>query len=236
MDTCVTFLPWDSDFFGLRIGRYDGQTLTEHEAHRAAQQARALGLSCVYAFLDPGDPSSRLTAERFGLSLIDARIVLGRQVEAEHAQGSAGVDTASVEDLPALRRMGRELAPASRFWQDRRFPRQLVRKMYAQWVEHSLAADSETVIIAKAQDRPAGFVSLAVYGESGRVILFRVNPTGQRGGIGRQLMTYALASLATQGVRELQVATQLSNHSALAFYEAMNFRTRETFLIYHWWL
>jgi ribosomal protein S18 acetylase RimI-like enzyme len=49
-------------------------------------------------------------------------------------------------------------------------------------------------------------------------------------------MNEALAWSAAQGVRELEVATQVSNPSALAFYEAMKFRTKETFLIYHWWL
>jgi len=236
VDARVTLLPWDSDFFGFRIGRYAKQKLTPQEASRAAQQARALGLSCVYVFLDPGDPGSRLTAQQFGLSLIDARVVLGRRVEAEQGQGSVGVHVASAEDRLPLRRMGREMASSSRFWQDRRFPRRLVRKMYAQWVEKSLCANKETVVMARDGGGLVGFVSLSVNGKSGQIILFHVHPSCQGQGVGRQLMNEALAWSAAQGVRELEVATQVSNPSALAFYEAMKFRTKETFLIYHWWL
>ena len=57
-------LPWDSDFFGLRVARADASRLDDRSADALVAWARAEGVDCTYFLVDPDDRATIATARR----------------------------------------------------------------------------------------------------------------------------------------------------------------------------
>ena len=54
-DCTIKVLPWDSEFFGFRVGRLHGEPLTPALASEAKQWCHANHVSCLY-FLGDAEP------------------------------------------------------------------------------------------------------------------------------------------------------------------------------------
>ncbi len=74
-DSCV-LLPWDSSFFGVRIGRLKGARLSEQSLSEALAWCRLHEVDCLYFLADSGHCETVRLAERNSFRFVDIRVTL----------------------------------------------------------------------------------------------------------------------------------------------------------------
>lgn len=233
---CV-FLPWDSSFFGVRIGRVDTGTLNPDQAAALEEWAVAEKIRCVYWLADGTDAPSLSVAARTGFKFVDTRIDLAQRPLPTHAPTAGlGVRPARADDKLALKAIARRSQRDTRFYKDDSFPAGRADDLYAEWIERDMR--EHHVFVAPAPDGTvAGFVSCQVDEVVGlnRIGLLAVDAAHAGQGRGRSLVDHALAWSAAQGCTEARVATQATNIPALRVYQASGFRIAGTGIWYHRW-
>lgn len=78
-DLCV-FLPWDSDFFGLRIARIGAARLSPESLEAVLEWCRSEKIDCLYFLCDSSNIESVRLAEEAGSQLTDIRMTLQRTI------------------------------------------------------------------------------------------------------------------------------------------------------------
>ena len=220
-------LDWDSDFWGVRIGRVK-EVAPEFDAVDA--WAREHEVACLY-FLSPDEPGTAVRAEEAGWRLTDVRIELARPASEE----PSSVRPARPEDEAPLRRMARANHRITRFYADPGFPDERCDDLYETWIARSLEGWADAVLVAESEDAPAGYVSLHARGETGSIGLIGVDPDARGRQLGRELVLGAVRWCAERGLAEVTVVTQGRNVPALRTFEGCGFRTTDVGLWFHKW-
>ena len=106
-DAPCRLLPWDSDFFGLRIAEVADRALSEAAVERVLDWAKRESIDCLYYAAASDDADSVRVVQGRGFRLVDVRVTLLRRASGGEraASGSAreGIDFCKPEDVPALR-------------------------------------------------------------------------------------------------------------------------------------
>lgn len=227
------FLEWDSEFFGLRIARVEGDRLEPAAAAEVLGWCRDRGIDCLYLQADCGDAATIATAGDAGFRLADVRVVL------ERPPGPSGREVRvrpwAEEDIPALRDLAGRSHLGTRFYRDGRFPRERCRALYETWIERSCRGWAQMVMVGGAPGKPAGYVTGHLEGGEGRIGLLAVEPREQGNGLSSELMEAALDWFASRGASRVSVATQAANIPALRFYQKIGFLASSVSLWYHLW-
>lgn len=181
-------LPWDSEFWGFRVGRVTGPSLTPEAAASVDEWAAANGVSCIYFEAASEDTESIWAAEAAGFRTVEIRVVLrGKRAAAEPPMPprhpSVSVREARTDDLPRLRQIARESFHDSRFYIDPHFPDERAGDFYATWVERSLVEGwrDNTVIVPVVDGRVRGFATIAIDGPIGRIDLIAIDAEARAG-------------------------------------------------------
>ena len=228
-------LDWDTEFWGVRIGRVVAEELTEERLQDVDRWADELGLACVY-YLAPGtDAASAHVAESGGFRLMDLRVELRR--DAAPTPRSRGVR----EALPADRERLREIAAGShgvtRFYADPHFPDERCDLLYATWIERSLEGWAATVLVAERDGEPVGYCSCHLDQPKavGSIGLIAVDEDARGGGVGLALASAAVDWCAANGARTMSVVTQGRNAGALRTFQRAGFLVSSIDLWFHKW-
>lgn len=209
-------LDFDSAWFGVRVGRHDGDPRT------ADEWARKNALDCLYALLRLNQRNDLHWAIENGFRLVDVRVEFtGRTAPHEMLR------KARPEDMDALKGIAFSSYKKTRFHNDRHFDRDRVNAMYANWV---LTTDG-TVLVAEDHVGPVGFV---VVGET-NLELIAVNEKYRGHGHGLALARSSLALAHEQGKPHQRVVTQGGNHAAQRTFSAAGFEQSNTSLWLHKW-
>lgn len=83
---------------------------------------------------------------------------------------------------------------------------------------------TERIIVATFASRLVGFVVTAVVLEEASIYKVVVQPFHQRQGIGRLLMSHALANVQSNGARQCFLEVRASNSPAIKLYRDMGFQ------------
>lgn len=229
-------LPWDTDFFGMRIGMLDGHILTPGAAAQAVDWCRREQVACLYVLAESSDPTTAREARTSRFDLVDVRVELTRQITSSDTPGSApGVRTAAPEDTEPLQAIARTSHRDSRFYFDGRFPVGRCDDLYAAWIERSCRGHADAVLVADHEGRPAGYVTCHLSARTGRIGLFGVAPAARGRGVGTRLLAGAVEWFRDRAVAAVDVATQARNVAAQALYQRQGFRTSRVRDWYHYW-
>lgn len=215
-------LEWDSEHFGVAIGRVDGDAPLEVEI----AEARAEGLACLYAFPAGDDLEAIARAVGAGGRLVDLRLDLSGPGD---ASAPVGVRRATDADLEDVERAAVALAAYSRFSRDARFPRDRVDEMYRIWARRLLVEG----IVVVPESGAGGLVAASTADGEARLDLVYVEPGVSGKGLGAALIG---AALAEAGLPRARVATQAGNVPALRLYESLGFRAWSLEAVVHLWL
>jgi len=230
-------LPWDSEFFDLRIGRVISPVLTPADTAAAERWARHNRVVVLYALVDINDHASRASVEASGFRAVDTRLTLRRTV---------GPPVAAVEDVPirqaaasdahALGALARQSHRNTRFYADGGFDRDRCDELYAVWLVQALSEDDAIVFAAVDDGVVTGYFSLhQLSSPECRVGLVAVAPEARGRGVGRALMAAAVRSAAQHGAKEMSVVTQGDSTVAVHYYESAGFRPVRAEVWYHRW-
>ena len=236
--SCV-HLPWDTEFFGVSVGRVKATRLDVAGAHAVRAWATANAVECIYFLNEPTENRSVDAARSAGFREIDVRVELELALESEprgEAKPRAQVGPATADEEAALAAMARELHVDSRFFEDPNFPDERARELYARWIENSLRSSSDEVLVARMNGQPCGYVACQMEGgDTGRIGLIGVAGHAQGAGLGSALVQASITWFRDHGARRVRVVTQGRNEAALRLYTRAGFEpfSRGTWL--HLW-
>jgi dTDP-4-amino-4,6-dideoxy-D-galactose acyltransferase len=236
-------LQWDTSFWGFPVARVRGDTLTLERATEIDAWCLEAEVSCLYFLAALNDPLTTESAESAGFHLTDVRLTFrcranGLDLPQEYEVGGAFVIRESrPEDVATLQRIAGTSHRQTRFYSDRRFPREQCRLLYETWIRRSCEGYADMVFVA-ADEEPVGYVTCHLPGggrSAGGIGLVGVVDRAQGRGIGRALVQRALHWFTTAGAPEVTVVTQGVNYAAQVLYQRCGFVTQSAGLWYHKW-
>jgi len=235
-------LPWDTEFFGFPIARVHGRTLTAERWRDVEHWCAARGVRCLYCFLEPDYRCTRIV-ESAGGNLVNVRMNYERREPARAPAAVASgncVREASDADTPALQRIA-ATSHRGRFHHDERFSNEKADELYRIWIRKGRLETKDHVLVA---DDPAGVVrgycacgknTLATGEQVGVIEIIGVDEAARGVGIGRDLLTAALAYFAGAGLTTVRLNTMADNIVAQRLYQRFGFLVIDCEFVYHKW-
>jgi ribosomal protein S18 acetylase RimI-like enzyme len=223
-------LSWDSDLFGLRIGRIEpGSDGTLEEDLKSAERDDT---RCVYLLLPAEDGAEILHAIELGFRPYDIRVEMEAPVDGDGSRGD--VHEARPEDVPELEQIARTAFDRTRFFADSHFPAERSAELYVAWLRRGLDTPERRTLVAGEAD---GFVICHLDREngSGAIELIGVAAGKRHGGIGGTLIRGAAGLFHDAGMSRATVVTQARNVEAQRAYQANGYRTTAVGVWLHRW-
>jgi dTDP-4-amino-4,6-dideoxy-D-galactose acyltransferase len=237
-DEPCEYLPWDSNFFGIRTARVRGDTLDADRVRRIDDWCARHKVSLLYFLSTADDGQTARCAQDAGFRLVDARVTFERSLAGISASGvDSTIAPFADSDLPALLDIARSSFTASRFYYDGRIPRAKADELFEHWTASSCRGGADAVLVARDQGRPIGYVTCRAdrQSEIAHIELIGVAEAYRGRGIGRRLVDAAMSWAAGQGMANLWVVTQGRNVAAQRLYQRCGLVTRSLQLYYHKW-
>lgn len=239
MDNTFTFLPWDTKFFGYKIGSITAKNLTEEALSRLISALEKKGVVLIYLYIDPDDVLSAGSAQKANAYLVDAKVTYSRTVPAESGAHFPTYPYSYIHPSAnaRLRDLTLQCGQFSRFKLDCNFRNNEFERLYSCWIEKSVARKiAKDVLVYEADGQELGLATLRVVGGMGHIGLFVVDTQVRRRSIGKTLMECIYQKCREYGLGNIQVVTQKANKHACCFYEKCRFIEKRTEHIYHLWV
>ncbi len=226
-------LVWDSDFFGLRIGR--AFVFSEEEGMSLASQRKYLeeDYDLLYVCTSHGlrftDDKAKLVDEKMAYSLSEV-------VSAEANPCVELWDTKNgvTDELLHLALISGKY---SRFKLDGSLPSGSYERLYSRWIERSVNHVIATEVFCyMVNNMPRGLVTLDRKNGVGTIGLVAIHEDFQYQGIGAAMMRHVIRFAQKHDCGKLSVKTQLENVSACKLYEKVGFQVESVTDVWHWWL
>lgn len=236
-DPQCELLPWDSEFFGLRIAQAQGEYADRARLDAIRQWCAAHQVDCLYFLAGLDDPVTLAALCTPPFKLVDLRVTLACALEDKPyaAPSSVVIRGWQPDDLPRLRAIARDAYTDSRFYFDGGFTRSLCDKLYETWIEQSCHGQADFVMIAEHEGVAASFVTGSVRGNVGQIGLVGVDAEVRGRGLGGATMQAALAEFRQRGCTGVEVVTQGRNLGAQRLYTRAGFVTQSIKVWFHGW-
>ena len=234
-------LQWDTEHFGLRIGRVRDHRLGANRLREVLSWATDERIDCLYLLADGTDADTHRLAQAHGFRFVDVRLTLGTErVEevASRLSHGAVVRPARSADIERLRALAADGFRDSRFYADGRFPPAAVDRLFERWLAGSLDGSlADLVLVVELSGEAAGYITARLDPDQrvGTIELVGTSHPVRRRGVGRALVASALAEFARAGMNRASVVTQGRNVAAQRLYQSCGFRTELVQVWYHHW-
>lgn len=221
-------LNWDSDFFGLNIGKL---VLSDEDEFLKLDIEGLLDYDLVYIFANHGYKMPVV-----GANLVDCKVIYKKSISRNVETNSNVVAFSENKPSPDLYELALQSGEYSRFRLDDKMPAGSYEKLYRKWIEQSVCkAIADEVLCYYYNGKIVGMVTLAVKDNVGSIGLVAVDSSCRGLGIGSALLESVDSYLFGRGVRVVEVATQLDNTKACSWYEKNGYVVDSMTDIYHWW-
>lgn len=229
----ITKLIWDSEFFGLRIGRV--KVLTKEDCEVLTSQMSKLNkdFDLLYIFSAHG-----LYINVPGATLVDEKVVYKTEepLIGEFCPHIRLWDEA-IGVTNKLRHLALESGCYSRFNLDKRFPKGSYERLYSRWIEQSVNHHIASEVFCYMKDEaPRGLITLNHKNDNGVIGLVAVHEDYINLGIGSEMMQHVFKYAGEYQIHRIVVATQLKNIPGCRFYEKNGFVVESITDVWHWWL
>lgn len=236
-ETVASILPWDSDFFGLRVGR---STRSDVDGNVLKSWSRKHDVQLLYHLveLDVGRLTS-LIAD--GFTMVAVQVVLNQDLPtaAGPPAGAAPdviVRPATQDDIEALLPLARQAHVGSRFFSDEKIDDERCEDLYAAWLQNSLHGFADAVLVAEdGMRRPCGYITVSAEGSQSSIGLVAVAPEHRGRGVAKQLIHGVQTWCFNAGMDSLDVVTQGNNVGAQRLYQSVGLRTSAVRIWFHLW-
>lgn len=231
-----TSLEWDTDFFGLPIGRID---LTGADADRiraAEAEAAAQGIKCLYGSLDPtSDAVATYRVQELGYRFVDAATVFDLGLDEPYIACPPGVSVrqGTVDDVDAVAGIAEKMADWSRYAVDPGFGIEASRRLQRAWLERAARADDgdHSLLVAEVDHEITAFIGRVA---TPRPRVDAVGTTRRGSGAARHLIQVAREWAGDVPLLGGPIAGR--NVAALRYVSHCNYRVCEVTYLYHRWL
>ena len=231
-------LEWDSTFWGLRVAKASSSSLDDVAAAELDAWCAGARVDCAFLLAAADDAETAEVARAHRYFHADTRITLEallqvdvrREVEGVRAREAAPADLARLEVIAAVSH------DQTRFYFDRRFPREGCSDMYRQWIRKSCQGWADAVFVMEFEGTVSGYVTCHVDDSVRAHIGLLGVDAGARGkGTGKTLVTTARNWAEARGMQVMSVATQARNVGGLRLYESCDFKASSADAWYHCW-
>ena len=226
-------LDWDSEFFGLQIGRVDLQTLDDAVDLALMHYDLKYQYDLLYVFSKEG-----LSFDAIGTEQVDEKILYSKPCEPREQYNDISFYK---QEVPSndLYRLALVSGGYSRFKLDERLPNGSYERLYTRWIENACpkeGTNKQILTYLDAQNVVKGMITIDHQDELGHIGLVAVDTDCQHQGIGGKIMSTLDGYLCGLSVKTLDVPTQKANKDACRWYEKNGFKVKSVTPIYHWWL
>ena len=237
----ITFLPWDTEHFGVRVARSNLRHVDAESAERLMQACREQNIDCLYFLVNSDDQATVVELQRHRFDLVDVRVSQDRSLAAPVALSIPDGVICRMhqpDDVDELMEIAQDAIQVSRFFGDRCFDKAKVADMYRIWSWKSLTSDfADGVYVAERNGRLAGFSTLHLNRPPGQgnIGLTLVADFAQGIGLGGTLVAHAAQWFRSKGMDMANIVTQGQNIAAQRMHQKVGFRSRSTEFWFHKW-
>ncbi len=233
----VQFQKWDSDFFGINIGRIDIDKKGSISINLLQKDIKDKKIMLLYCFVNPTNNTANTLLKSMGGKLVDQKVVLSKQILPSNKVGSEKIIDFSGKNIPEeLYNLSYESGYFSRFKIDSGFPNNSFERFYSIWLENSIKGIiADKVYVFKIKSAIKGFITVKKNKSKGTIGLVAVDESERGNNIGTNLIKSCENYLVKEGIGKIDVATQNKNTNAINFYLRNGFRIDTRTNIYHLW-
>lgn len=232
----LEFLPWDSRFFGKRIGRVKLGAATAVDPERLHDELTRSSFDCVYIDLDATETGLFRELVR-GARLTDVRVEMEADLSeppaADPGEGVEEIVTWDRRDIDDAVALSRALSTWSRFAADPLFAAHAAR-LYREWVGHAFSG-AHGALVRRDGGRIVGLLTYRLATDPAWIELLAVRDDRRGKGVGTALSRAFLAKARAAQRGRARVRTQLRNVGAIRTYERAGFRVAACTFMLHWW-
>ena len=237
----IQYLPWDSDFFGFRIGCYTKHTLSDADEEIFLKEFDNQRYDCVYVFADPRDETTKRVAARNQFLFVDERLIyylpdIYLKCGVLQNDSYCLLNYSNTLAVERARHIVDEISFVSRFTHDPRLCDK-AREMYTIWFDQIMNDPSGGVVVISEQQSglPATLVGCNTRNTVGELVLVGVDSRFRGRGLGVTVVQNAIVWLYEHGAKRIRVKTQASAKGTVYLYEKTGFVLEESKAIYHVW-
>ena len=236
-------LPWDSDFFGYKVGRILPFRLADAELKSVLAGLKNENVTLVYWPSDPEDPGSQEAARKNGGFLADRKVTY--VVDLERSPGKPFEEST---DFGVMEYTGRETTDEldnlailsgsySRYKVDPNISKEQFERLFKLWILKSVNRTlAENVFVYIDGEKIVGMVTVGMKYGRGDIGLIAVDESARGRDVGGKLTRAAQKWAVARGCRYAQVVTQGNNLSACKLYEKCGYRIDSIVNFYHFWI
>ena len=225
----VQRLDWDSDFFELEVGKWEGCD------EESIDETNLDSFQLVYQI---SDALCDISIPHFTESYSEVKTLFIKRDLAKNDRSIEAVYNAQDLDLEidTLYDLAYESGKFSRFKQDPNMANEQFEALYRLWIDNSLHNNfSDGFLVKLVEDIPAGLVTYRFSQDHATIGLIAVSPQYQGRGIGQELLTAAENHVIESGMESMVIPTQKNNEIACRFYKKNGYSLMETKYIKHLW-
>lgn len=240
MHTLIDQLTFDTDFFGIKIGKLIADT--RRDVDLGIQQAKLANFDLLYWSTDSNSRLAKIAKKeipRFVGDQMKYKICLEEGKRSTPVEKDYALKTYDdVTTNEALVNLAIHAGWKSRFKEDPNFTDAQFVRLYKAWIENSCSKKiADTVLTVNySQGALAGFVTVAISDNHATIGLIAVSDLHRRKGIASALINAAQNYAIENDCGTLAVGTQAANTGANSLYQKMGFAIESSDSFFHLWM
>ena len=245
MKNFLTFLSWDTEFFGYNIYTSSSDaisSISKLSPDDLILEAESIGAKLIYLTCPYLNQSMIDLYLASGAIHVDTKITFEKSISLFHKNfEKSNIYSAEYfkrnlnEELKA---MALDAGKYSRFNFDANFTRNEYSRLYTKWLENSLSKKiaDEVFVATNDHGKPIGFVTISLKKHVAEIGLLSVSEDCRGQGIGVQLLLHAEHYAALNKAEIIRVPTQEKNSVACKFYSKNGYKEFEKVKVFHLWV
>jgi dTDP-4-amino-4,6-dideoxy-D-galactose acyltransferase len=236
----IEILNWDSNFFGLKIGRINITSDIEIDWQLFKEKAINGKFELIYVFKYQKMLPWEATLKG-NLDLVDIQLTLSKKFEKKdylNLNYDLRTEITENEKIQCYS-IAEETSIVSRFFREKKIGAILTKQLYRKWIDNALNKTfSDGLLLEKDSSIVTGIHSIKTdnVNKIGYCSLIGVNPLYKRMGIGKKLWMQSFAYWADNcDINTIKIPFSLQNSESFNFHLKMGFdKIEETKYIYHY--
>lgn len=158
-----------------------------------------------------------------GFRIYGFPVILKKNIEGEYKK-SSHIRAYNPNDLKPLKSITKGAFQNVHWYNNRNLDKRSIDSLYIKWLENSCNGMAEIVFVYEKENRVLGYISCKRKGKIGVIDLVAVHTTAKKKGIGKELVNAAQEYFKDNGVKEMEVKTEITNSASLNLYTRRNFK------------